>query len=109
MSDVTTGMEEAFEQKLHEMRQRFAEILHTYCALQKEDDMEASNVLQNIATETSSIEGMGSNGAACVVINLREDAASEVDANTNVDADSASGEAAPPSSDGDAAGTHLSL
>jgi len=109
VSEVTTGMEEAFEQKLHEMRQRFADILHTYCALENEDDMEASNVLKNIATETSSIEGMGSNGAACVVINLREDGAFEVDANTNDDADSASGEAAPPSSEGDAPGTYLSL
>ena len=76
-------MEEAFEQKLHEMRQRFADILHTYCGLQNKQD-----------AETSTIEGMGSNGAACVVINLREDWASEVDANANVDADSASGEAA---------------
>ena len=86
-------MEEAFEQKLHEMRQRFADILHILC-ITKQTRYGSFKGIKNVATETSTIEGMGSNGAACVVMNLREDGASEVDANANVDADSASGEAA---------------
>jgi len=93
VSVVTTGMEEAFEQKLHEMRQRFADILHILC-ITKQTRYGSFKGIKNVATETSTIEGMGSNGAACVVMNLREDGASEVDANANVDADSASGEAA---------------